>query len=298
MECRPNRLLFVQGRLFFLAPHLSHTIADRETLQQDLERERRDYDRFRRFALVYNRALIRHLEFPFRDLCRPAADDARPPDFEQFAPDMPGFRDLKETDRPVDLYEAARRGSIASLRRMIAAQPRRLHIPDVIDMTPLAWAVAYDRPQHARLLLEAGSHPYGGPWQNQASERSPITIALEQRNRTLVSLMRPVLTRLGMRVPATPPLLDERRSRLDRLVRNQTPYGRTLAYLAGTRLNISAEGRVIDCAFTMGTHTPNVSLCDLIGQLLRFFPAEDGDGRAIAGSTYLRHFAPEQTDPR
>jgi len=296
VECRPNSGLFTFGRLQLLHGQGSDVIRAAEEMQG----ESQSLARFRVFALRYNRALIAAPAFPLRDLCRPAADDYRPLHHENLAPESWGFRDLRETDAPIDLYEAARRGSPASLRRLLHERPRQMHIPDLLGMTPLAWAVAYDRPKQVRLLLRAGAHPYGGPWQNQPEETSPITLALTLRNRALVALMRPELVRLGLPMPATPPLLDARRSQLDRMVLEQPVYGGPLRYLLGTRFEVSAEGRVLDCRFPVGDalQGPYRPLCARARRWLTFLPAEDGDGRPIAGSVYLRRLPPGQIGER
>ncbi len=70
---------------------------------------------------------------------------------------------------PHDLHEAARRGSLADVKRHL----RRSASADGQDMfgyTPLAWAVVRDRPDVIKTLLKAGADPYPGlpgysrPW--------------------------------------------------------------------------------------------------------------------------------------
>lgn len=198
VACRPNGQLFRYGRLMRLS------FAGSDGISGDVEREeqeRRNLARIRIFALAYNRAVLARPELPYRDLCRVEADDYRPGVREETPPGEWGYRPLEETEAPIDMYEAARRGTPASLRRWIERRPLDLHVPDLLGLTPLAWAVIYDRPEQARLLLEAGAHPYGEPYWDRPQQLSPITIAQQAHNRRMVRLIRPYLETRRLTVP-------------------------------------------------------------------------------------------------
>ncbi len=202
VACRPNGVLFRYDRLMRLS------FAGSDAISGDVEREaqeRRSLVAIRAFGLAYNRVMLARPDFPYRDLCRVAADDYRPGVRENMPPHLWGYRPLAETGAPIDLYEAARRGTLASLRGWLARRPLDLHVPDLLGLTPLAWAVIYDRPEHARLLLEAGAHPYGEPYWERPQELSPVTLARDAGNRRMMRLLRPYLEARGLAVPGAGP---------------------------------------------------------------------------------------------
>lgn len=111
-------------------------------------------DRELRYGARFNRALVERPEFPYRDLCGPegtslvAANRWLPP-MRMAAREVRG--------PPMNLHEAARRGSEADVRRhLVRASPNE---PDAFGMTPLAWAVSRGRVRNAHMLLAAGADP-------------------------------------------------------------------------------------------------------------------------------------------
>lgn len=188
VECRPNAQLFSYRRLMLMSYAGSDVI--RRQTPEEMERIRRAFETLRTFALSYNRTIAAHPDFPYSDLCRVADDDYRPPVGEQLEPVDWGFRPLMETDNPANIWEGARRGTLASLRQMSESNPLGIHVVDLLDLTPLAWAVIYDRPEHVRLLLRAGANPYGEPYRDRPVAMSPISIAEDAGRIDLVELMR------------------------------------------------------------------------------------------------------------
>lgn len=276
VACRPNAQLFRYGGLslfYFAGSDVAPLNAEQAA------RDARALAVQRTFALAYNRAVLARADFPYHDLCRVAADDYSPELSEVLRPGEWGYRTLEETDAPIDIYEAARRGTLASLRRLVEARPINLHVPDLLGLTPLGWAVIYNRAEHARLLLEAGVHPYGEPYRERALETSPVMIAREERNRGMARLIQPFLDARGLSMPEVDPLLD--RDRSWPLLFTQQPGW----MFVGATLVVSAEGRVTDCHFQgpEGTEAD----CERARRSLFFLPAEDGSGRADRSSTFL-----------
>ncbi len=77
-----------------------------------------------------------------------------------------------------------------------------MHIPDLLGLTPLAWAVIYGRSEQARILLETGAHPYGEPYWERPHELWPVTLARHSGNDRMLRLMQPHLEARGLTLPA------------------------------------------------------------------------------------------------
>lgn len=130
------------------------------------------------YAPAYNRTLITDPRYPYGDLCRVGAAAIAVRDTSPDPADY-GFPGLAATDRPHDLYEAARRGTPAAVARMIAAADRdRIDRPDPYGMTPLAWAVQRRRADIAARLLAAGANPIGAECDAPDRAESPLRLAL------------------------------------------------------------------------------------------------------------------------
>lgn len=127
------------------------------------------------YGVSYNRALVANPLYPFRDLCR--VSDGKP---EQVINDPVeyGYRDEPLTDRPHDLYEAARRGTPKALADLIARYPESIDVSDAYGMTPLAWSVAYGRTDTALKLMAAGAKPQGIVCPPAVGKVTPVRIAL------------------------------------------------------------------------------------------------------------------------
>lgn len=272
VECRPNQQLFIDGRLtlLFISPGTDAVSSD----PAQRKRDDRAFATDRAFALAYNAAVIADPRFPYADLCRAAPTTYRPSWREERAGVVHwGFRPLAETAEPRNMYEAARRGTLGSLRRLIDARPLDIHLPDMLGLTPLAWAVIYDRPDHIRLLLAAGAHPYGEPFRTDPTKMSPYTIAQAERRRDLTAIMRPALEARGLTPPNLPAQLD-----ISRSLPVDIPAGRV-------ELTVSPTGQVTDCHLIVGNgHFAYPMLCDPIQEATKYFPAENADGDPIAST--------------
>lgn len=135
---------------------------------------------FEAYAAVYNQTIVDHPLFKAGDLCAPATQEVP-------ASGTNGLGLLAEPARrlerpPLSLHEAARRGSVSDVRRLLAGNdPDEL---DAFNMTALAWAVAYGRGDIADVLLRAGasSMPKAGNW----SDVTPVLAAISQRRLALL----------------------------------------------------------------------------------------------------------------
>jgi Gram-negative bacterial TonB protein C-terminal len=177
-------------------------------MRGDLERRQK----FARYAPRYNRTLVESQKYPYKDLCRPAPQDRKVSaiDTKGIGPAKFGFRDLEETKDPIDLHEAARRGSTMALVEMLEMKRFPVNKPDILGMTPLAWAVAYGRVEQARLLLEGGADPAGTPCNSVDDETSPTRIARQLGEPHLVAALAQYSVKPGFRpLPPNPiPAVD------------------------------------------------------------------------------------------
>jgi hypothetical protein len=134
------------------------------------------------YMQTFNRTLVADPRFPDPDLCGPEDPTGR---------SLPSFaaptRVLIETPR--SLSEAARRGSPASVARLLRGQSAEtLNRLDAIGLTPLAWAAIEERADIARLLMAAGADPLNGLAQWR-SAWLPLEIALSTRGSPLAAQM-------------------------------------------------------------------------------------------------------------
>ncbi|RYF95261.1 MAG: ankyrin repeat domain-containing protein [Caulobacteraceae bacterium] len=129
----------------------------------------------------YNLAMLQHPAFPYADICRVSNDWTRSTQGRGIAsPKGWVGPPLPPTSRPRSLGEAARHGTAAALDRWIAREKDQLDQADDFGMTPLAWAVAHDRPVAVRRLLRAGADPHPRDCR-MAQAASPLYMALALR---------------------------------------------------------------------------------------------------------------------
>ena len=235
--------------------------------------------KFTTFAYRYNSALIRQPSYPYRDICRPTTRDyERPKPFERVSPEQYGHRDLVETDQPADLYEAARRGSLSSLEKMLRAKEPLVNRPDVLQMTPLAWAIVYGRRDQAKLLLEHGAGPNGAVCSTSTYPEAPISLARALRRRDLVALMERH-SNPALWLPFPRPYLDRA---LSKKVLPIGPISETQRLAA--KLLITADGHISQCTFENSGLTMGFAdrLCHEFKSKLVYFPGTDEDGNPTA----------------
>lgn len=259
----------------------------------------------REFARRYNETLLADRSYPFRDICRSEELGKRP---AQLAPSQFGFRNLAQTQMPIDLGEAARRGTLESMRRLLAQEPDQINKPDIFEMTPLAWAIAYRREEQARLLISSQAHFGGSACADPRKPTAPIQVARQLRWHAMVDLLlkgvpetdaahfedqpRPVASKISafsaVLRKSVDPLLDK------------LPEDRFGSYQA--ELWINKQGRATKCA--LGPSTEMADLDSLICKtLLEHYPAESGRdryGEAREGKLLVRLglFKPESQSTR
>lgn len=204
-------------------------------------------DKLVAFARLFNETLIADPAYPYRDICRPLAAqeaDAAGKDVGSArgavvravseAPTRAyGFPDLGPLQAGATLADAARRGNVAAMRRMLDAEARALKkaeasakaadapvnravkkggdlpggnpsepatpasmidSPDLFGMTPLAWAVAYHRDAAARFLLSRRASPSGAQCQALVDRDSPMQIARASGWVGMVRRMKPMVS--------------------------------------------------------------------------------------------------------
>jgi len=124
------------------------------------------------YGRAYNRTLVDEPNFPFPDVCGPTDPDRewRPWNFKLDQYGTP-IRDVEGP--PHDLHEAARRGTLAELRRELGRHP--VDEVDAFGLTPLAWATIRRRPEIVAALLKAGAKPL--PATGDGQWRKPIWLA-------------------------------------------------------------------------------------------------------------------------
>lgn len=142
------------------------------------------------YGPAYNRALVSNPLYPYRDLCRPVAGTIAVHSLRIDDPVRYGFPDLAGTETPLDLHEAARRGSAAAVARTIAAAGAGgIDRADPWGLTPLAWAVIRRRPEVAARLLAAGASPIGAGCDEPGRPESPLRLALRTGQEALARRM-------------------------------------------------------------------------------------------------------------
>lgn len=121
-----------------------------------------------KFAERYNRTAVVQPNYRDTDLCRVSVKS----DSELRGDIWLDARSTPVVLSPVtSLHQAARRGDRADIRRWLT--PASLNEADGVSMTPLAWAVARDRPRAIEALLEARADP----WFGGSYEMTPIYLA-------------------------------------------------------------------------------------------------------------------------
>jgi hypothetical protein len=294
VECRPpiNILKEALSRATYAGsdmPPVNETEAAERT---------RSSDNHATFGLRYNRALLADARFPYDDMCRLSmAQQTLTEDFTK--PVDYGFRDLMPIERPANLGEAARRGTAQSLTALIASRRGELNKRDTFGMTPLSWAIAYGRREHAQLLMKSGALALPTP--NVVNDTDPVRLARDKGWRDMVASMLSTLNAKEKEVLVLPPEL-KRQDRtfvnaLDQLKLSRSPQ-KTQDAIYVVRLQISSAGKVNECSVDPGRSDSELAkrLCKIILKTSRWTPARNGFGDGVSGAATLRLRVPPDGD--
>ena len=285
IECRPS--VVSQGQRLVRAVFAA---SDVPNSREAAAVERALSGNFSRFGISYNKALLADPQYPYHDVCRaapPGGIQAHP--FEVASPHEYGFRNLQPTDRPIDLGEAARRGTLASLQSLIALDRKGVNKPDILGMTPLAWAIAYRRDDHAEALLREGASPAGAD--RLSAPTSPMQIARAMRWRSMIErMLRHVPTSRAERLEDPPQLMAKNRLALNAaLSAAAKPYLPRLAPDGRTAhaaiISVAADGNARACRMEPSTMYRELdrALCRAILRSQHWEPAHDQFGEPVGG---------------
>lgn len=249
------------------------------------------------FASRYNALITGHPRYPYRDLCRAVtipvpvqALDSMPIPARDGLVSAYGYRDVVPTDDPVDLGEAARRGSLASLDRLATAAKGGVNRADDFGLTPLAWAIVYRRMDHARALLKHGASPSGAACRPADDPLSPLQLARTMRWKPMILELQPYLAAKAQRLSDPPRLIkmempeDERTALMEVYARHRAALPET--YDAKAIVTVDRNGRGTGCKLQnpAGLADFDKRTCDLARTASRWEPARDEFGEAVAGA--------------
>lgn len=163
------------------------TLVVSDTVPDGCEGEPRECEyqaRLSSYGSTYNRTLVMQPGYPAPDVCRPWVSTDKVLVGE--AVDRYGRPARTVRHAPLDLHDAARRGSAAEVAQHLRRTP--VDERDVFGMTPLAWAVARDRSGAVRVLLKAGADPYPDLERGEY-RRSPLWLGLRLGRRSAVQAL-------------------------------------------------------------------------------------------------------------
>ncbi|WP_395390943.1 hypothetical protein WBP07_10280 [Novosphingobium sp. BL-8A] len=266
-------------------------------------------DKLVAFARAFNQTLIADPAYPYRDVCRPLAAqeaDAAGKDVGSArgavvravseAPTRAyGFPDLGPLQTGATLADAARRGNVAAMRRMLDAEARELKkaeaaasdkpgakasdkptngptdrptpvgmidAPDLFGMTPLAWAMAYHRDEAVRFLLSRHASPSGAQCQALVDRDSPMQIARASGWVGMVQRMKPMVSEDDYAALAEEPKLADGskadfNSELGKLgERYGTIFHKDEMTRHALTFKVDAHGKMTSCEFAPKTISP------------------------------------------
>lgn len=287
-------------------------------------------DKLVAFARVFNQTLIADPAYPYRDVCRPLAA----PEADEAGKDVGsarnavvravseapsrayGFADLGPLQTGATLADAARRGNVAAMRRMLDAEAREfkkaaaaasdkpgakpvetptpagmIDSPDLFGMTPLAWAMAYHRDAAVRFLLSRRASPSGAQCQALVDRDSPMQIARSAGWVVMVRKMKPMVSEEDYAALAEEPKLADGskadfNSELGKLgERYGTIFNKDEMTRHALTFKVDAGGKMTSCEFAPKTVSPefDADICKLGRDVLDWQPGRDSEGRPVAG---------------
>lgn len=281
-------------------------------------------DRLGDFARSFNQTLIADAAYPYRDVCRAIpqaeeeagaqgepAEDAKDKDAAP-RPKLAsgrsyGYADLGPLPENATLADAARRGDVRALRRILASAPsaeatgdaldapKTIDSPDLFGMTPLAWAIAYRREAAARYLLSQEASPSGAQCQALVDRDSPMQIARAKGWAAMVLRMKSLVPEQDYAALAEDPALaDGNKAAFNgELAKLGERYGDVFNKDVMTRhelkFTVDPSGRIKTCSFEPRTVSPefDADICKLGRDQLTWKPARDTEGRAASGEAKL-----------
>ncbi|MCJ2182697.1 ankyrin repeat domain-containing protein [Novosphingobium sp. 1949] len=249
------------------------------------------------FGRRYNAALMADPRYPYRDICRPIADVGPEPEIK---PDQPiaqpyGFASLNGV-MPVDtMGYAARHNDTHQLRRLLQEHPSDIDRPDMFGLTPLAWAIAYQRWRTADVLIAAGANPTGATCQTAIDRQSPLQVARLMRWSDMILRLKPYVSDEQFAYLRQNPRYDdgsladfnrafaEIRSRYDPVLR-KLPFSRHELDFA-----IDAQGKSTSCQMVPASNSPafDTELCEVAMKLVKWTPARDAFATTVPGDAKL-----------
>jgi len=166
---------------------ISHNPGDCDRSPGRCELAKRSYQ----YAVAYNRAIISGPKFPYADLCVAPVPLGGQAEYSSLI-DLKGLtgKPSPPSDQPRALGEAARRGTLASLKRWIARAPAEIDHPDDFGLTPLAWAAVEGRTDAAKMLIASGADPLAGCAPVRGEGLSvPLRVSLQLRRKEIAEEM-------------------------------------------------------------------------------------------------------------
>ncbi len=293
------------------------------------------------FARTFNETLIADDAYPYRDVCRvvPAVEgegksdqavkdskpvkadkkgaSAKPADAAASGKTAErkvvkrngrdyGYANLGPLSESPTLADAARRGNVAVLRKLLEAPTAdatgdaldgltTIDSPDLFGMTPLAWAIAYRREAAARFLLSQHASPSGAQCQALVDRDSPMQIARALSWTALVLRMKSLVTEQEYNALAEEPALPDG---------NKAAFNAELAKLGDTygtvfnkdtmtrhelKFAIDSKGKIKSCSFEPKTVSTafDADICRLGREQLHWKPARNAEGRTMPGDAKL-----------
>lgn len=249
------------------------------------------------FGRSYNAALMADPRYPYRDICRPVGDVGPEPEIR---PDEPitqpyGFAKLN-SDAPVDtMGYAARHSRTTDLRRLLREHPGDIDKPDMFGLTPLAWAIAYQRWRTADVLIEAGASPTGAACQTAIDRQSPLQVARLMRWSDMILRLKPLVSEEEFANLRQNPryndasLADFNRAFFEIRQRYDPVLRRRRFSRHEMRFTIDEKGNSTSCELVPASNSPafDKELCEVAMKVVRWTPARDAFATTVAGDAKL-----------
>lgn len=256
-------------------------------------------DKITDFGRRYNNAVLSDPRYPYADICRELERAGAKPDFSDAGTtgiDLPyGFAELGPARMSYGLGAAARRGSVYDINILLNRDKQKVNTPDMFDMTPLAWAIAYHRWPAAEALLQAKASPTGAVCQTAIDRESPLQVARIMRWYGMIRRLRPLVTEEEFAYLRQKPRWDDKSlwEFNHALTELKERYGKELHQRSFTAhdlvFEVDAKGNSTSCTLKPESDLPNFDkeLCDLALDIVQWAPARDAFGTRVPESAKL-----------